>query len=535
VAVVGGSGEEDLMKAVREYRTDPYSCTADAASSALKWLKAKKTAVTSWPIVLAMLLAGARMSIVGDYGSDANVGLTLRQAGNPIWGTIVLSLMTLPYIALTAVLANYASKRLADRGCPRAVSKAVWVVTGVPFLLVADLYLNIRYMFTNPKSTSTYHYLHLRKITELIEALPQVLLQAYIGLRMWNPWDMFPQVRGASVNPVALLMSLLLSAMSIYDAETFVTKFARRQSGGDWRAFIGKMVHLGEGLAPSGIYEAMDKQRVAVCDFDLSGVRVREIQSLGRTVRASEAIQEVHFTDARFLDVLRNHHEFQLQSFIQDLLSCPGLVSLLFGKGAVDATYEAIKDRVKVVMGWAHPSLRSVYVEGHPDIVPDRTLVQELPLACSQGDVEALRACLLRAGPAEAASAPIDEKGNRPLHLAVRWRQPAAVSMLLAARGDPNLKENGGASPVYVAAAVNSAEALTPLFAARGDPNLQQNDGVSAVWMAAQNNSAEALTLRLAARGNPNLRRNAGVSPVRIATQLSSEEALRFLLAAGGE
>ena len=78
-----------------------------------------------------------------------------------------------------------------------------------------------------------YHYMSLRKIVELVEALPQLVLQTYIGVRLWNPWGMFPPVQGASVNPWMLLISVAFSAMSVHDAQSFVQKFAKRQTGGD--------------------------------------------------------------------------------------------------------------------------------------------------------------------------------------------------------------------------------------------------------------------------------------------------------------
>eukprot|EP00972_Heterocapsa_arctica_P009189 1353421-Heterocapsa_arctica.AAC.1 len=47
-----------------------------------------------------------------------------------------------------------------------------------------------------------------------------------------------------------------------------------------------------------------------------------------------------------------------------------------------------------------------------------------------------------------------------PLHQAATWRQAAVVGLLLAARGNPNLKEEMGRSPVYKAAEKNATECL---------------------------------------------------------------------------
>ena len=40
-----------------------------------------------------------------------------------------------------------------------------------------------------PTDPQEYHYMNLRKIAELTESVPQVLLQAYIWVRLQNPWD----------------------------------------------------------------------------------------------------------------------------------------------------------------------------------------------------------------------------------------------------------------------------------------------------------------------------------------------------------
>ena len=48
---------------------------------------------------------------------------------------------------------------------------------------VADVYLNIRYLFTDPDDSMVYHYMTLRNIVEIGEAAGQLVLQGYIGLR----------------------------------------------------------------------------------------------------------------------------------------------------------------------------------------------------------------------------------------------------------------------------------------------------------------------------------------------------------------
>ena len=133
-------------------------------------------------------MVSARAGFLADYGTDVNVGVTLRGHGNPIWGTIVLSLLVVPYVVMAAALTHVAAKKVAELlGTGRVLSALLWYIVSLPALLAADVALHIRYFFTVPMEGRIYHYLNLRRLAELGEALPQLTLQAYIGLRLWNP------------------------------------------------------------------------------------------------------------------------------------------------------------------------------------------------------------------------------------------------------------------------------------------------------------------------------------------------------------
>lgn len=54
------------------------------------------------------------------------------------------------------------------------------------------------------------------------------------------------------------------------------------------RRFLGAMMRLGDGLAPSGLYDALAKLRSVTCAFDLSKVSKKD-----QKVRSEKKVQTV--------------------------------------------------------------------------------------------------------------------------------------------------------------------------------------------------------------------------------------------------
>lgn len=562
-----GDAQADLRRAVQQYRKDPWSRLADKFGAARDAVGRVQAVAYSRPRIAAALTFLTRCVFLADVGSDIQVGLSLRSSGNPTWGTIVLALVLVPYICLAVILAEHASEQMKNRwGIPQLLGKVMWLVASFPVLLLTDVFLISSHMCRLPSSTRAFHYLNLRKMVEVAETVPQLMLQGYIYVRLSNPFRIFPSVSGASVDWRMLLVSIAFSSYNLLEIRSFIVRFSRVQGHGSPMLFLRRMSRLGEGLAPSALFEALEKQKVVKVEFDLKTTSYAELRALGQTAARSTVLQELHFTDGSFV---QEHLTSEIRNMIGDVLLARSLVELSLGPGVPQSFYdEAVLPAVQGMFE-QHPKLRVLRVDGFDEqrgqdpTVASSTLgvveaarkgdaanveallagaspeerQQSLATSVPRGHLEVLRTLLSHptSDPMEVANQPVTALGHRPLHIAAGWRQTTAAGLLLVARADPNGQDGfRQASAVWQAACVNSEEVLEQLLAARGDPNLQGTEGTSPVTIAAQQNSAEAAKLLLEAHGDPNLQTNEGESGVFCAACDNAVEVLRYLLAARG-
>jgi ankyrin repeat protein len=152
-------------------------------------------------------------------------------------------------------------------------------------------------------------------------------------------------------------------------------------------------------------------------------------------------------------------------------------------------------------------------LECQPTGVPtdtDRALMD----ACHRGDPAAVAAALSTGGRVDA----LDERGMAPLDLATAYRQPAAVTVLLAAGADPDLQTAYGNAPHF--AALDHKQKARPCAEQIEDADHWQI--LRALVDAGARVNAANLT-------------GPTVLDLAIATRPYPEEAVRFLVAKGAQ
>eukprot|EP00933_Yihiella_yeosuensis_P002323 TRINITY_DN103943_c0_g1_i1.p1 TRINITY_DN103943_c0_g1~~TRINITY_DN103943_c0_g1_i1.p1 ORF type:complete len:210 (-),score=45.65 TRINITY_DN103943_c0_g1_i1:75-704(-) len=139
-------------------------------------------------------------------------------------------------------------------------------------------------------------------------------------------------------------------------------------------------------------------------------------------------------------------------------------------------------------------------------------MAQELLFRAAQhGDVE--EAVLIldkgRALPSKA----MPPSNTTPLHAASRAGMLDMVELLLTFKADPNMKEVvpcGGKAPLHLAAAINHVGIAGAILAAGGDPVLRDARGHTPLHIAAQAGHVEVTHLLCAHGADPNIRDFAG-------------------------
>lgn len=333
--------DDEIRVAIAQFRNDWSSRFIDGTRKSAAAMLKRKAAISSLPKVIMLMTLSGRASFLYDYGSDGQVAYALITGGNPWWGGFGLLFMAIPYLVLLVILHKVAQRKLGALFSHRGqMITVVWILFGIPALLVLDVYLHMRFLCTLPDDVQVglvhltgvevFHYMELRKIVEFLEGIGQIFIQGYIWIRLLNPGGVFPDVDGISVNPWMLLLSIAFSTKGVIDAASFVTKMGKRQMNGDYIGFLKKMAALGEGLVPSVIYEGIDKQRLVVVAYDLASIKQYELRELGRTIRDSSVLEDLSFTRLEFLVELKGE-PWTIENFFDDIFKSPCLKSLALG------------------------------------------------------------------------------------------------------------------------------------------------------------------------------------------------------------
>eukprot|EP00931_Biecheleriopsis_adriatica_P047620 TRINITY_DN2746_c0_g1_i17.p1 TRINITY_DN2746_c0_g1~~TRINITY_DN2746_c0_g1_i17.p1 ORF type:complete len:615 (-),score=131.32 TRINITY_DN2746_c0_g1_i17:1268-3112(-) len=562
-ALVESREDADLQKAVRDFRTDCLSRAADFGGRWVRWARHIKARVLSEPYVIKMMTAAGRMSFLYDFSSDGLVAKAMSDTSNPIWCRIIVAIMLLPYLILVWALSSSAPRRLSDRtGLPVRLWQLLWLLFGGIICFGGDVVLTVMYLTSEPTSPMIYHFMTLRRMAELVEAILQCGFQGYIFLRQLNPADMFPEVQTVPVNPWLLGSSVLFSMHGAHGAWSKLSENAKYQTGGNKLRFLQKMMDFGEGLAPSHLFAHLRTRQSLTIEGNWKASST-ELVNLGRTAQTSQVLEELQIRDAGWLAQVLETDRVYVQLAITGFMSAPALRHFELSGAAMPQWIEyAVREMAK-----RHPTLEEVQVEGVRESFPNEHLAlvakepllratmasdpetleglppqrQEvealaLSMAARSQDLATARALLLRPGNLQVLQTGVVRNTinvESPIFTSVcHVASPEMLQLLLLAKADPHAPDEFGSAPLYIAAENNSKEAVALLLEAGANPETEANNGANAVLIAAQNNSSEAVALLLEAGANPDTAANNGITPVWIAAETNSSEAVALLLKA---
>lgn len=518
--------DPEIAEQLLHYRTSCMQHTEDRAEECAQRIATWKALVLSQPAVQTLMIFTSRIFFVADLALDFKVGGQLLARGNSCWAAVCFFAIALTYLIMLIALAPKMSQKLQESlnlNC--FVSYFLWILVGLPSLMMADFLIFTRFLFHEPIGTESFHYVKLRGLVETLEASIQTTLQGYIAFRLWDPCGIFPAVHADYIDPELLAVSFCFSFKNMVDQWLFLQQFAGLQAHGDVRRFLGAMMRLGDGLAPSGLYDALAKLRSVTCAFDLSKVSKKELMSLAKQIRRSRVLQFLTFEDASFLRTLLEEGENDLKQWVLQVLFSRTLEVVYF-KGPIDQEiYKVFQERA-ALFWFEAPCLQRISFEGEDDLQND---VQKEPLMQSllQGTWQDFRVELLRDGHGSLNSMDFIGVLNAA---ASHPHVTKSLGLLLTARAAPDTQGRGGRSLLYGAASHDATENVALLLSFRAEPNLQANDGASPMSAAAGNDSLESLRLLLKAAGNVNLQKSDGATPLYLAAYNNCSASLQLLL-----
>ena len=118
---------------------------------------------------------------------------------------------------------------------------------------------------------------------------------------------------------------------------------------------------------------------------------------------------------------------------------------------------------------------------------------------------------------------------------AVRARDGAAVTRLLAESADVNARQPDGATALHWAAHHDDLETVEQLLAAGADPRAANDYGATPVWLAATNGNAAIVATLLKAGADPNAALESGETVLMAAARTGTPAAIAALLDAGAD
>jgi ankyrin repeat protein len=476
-----------------------------------------------------------------------------------MWAHLIGLFMLLPYLILAYVLWPTARDKLRagrapleEMPLPEYVSglpsdwrssSLVWMVLAVPYLLVADLCMNLRYFFAKPAGTEAMHYMALRRMVGAVgEADLELPLQFYILLRLMNPLGLFPALEPSPRYTTIrwlLAASIANAAYTVWEAYAFTTKFAALQTQDNRRVLWARMCALGRGLLPAALLFELEQQRAVVVSLDLSQLDAQGLSALCSVARRSRTLQSIIFLDCSFLlrlcaSVVDRVH---CGNALRDLILCPCLRHLEL-RGAqlpqdiIDSTvYPSLQK---------HPALRVIQV-----VTPENRMLEFRNAFADKLDMqpallraiwaEDLRATThaLKAGELPAMSEPTDHE--TAVHLAARRGTLPILRELLLADGGPSaaaVRDDFGQTALHLAAEHGHVTAAELLLVSGSAVNAVTKSGRTPLWRAAANGFEEVARLFVRWGANRNYAdEEGGLTPVFIASQMGHRKVVEMLLA----
>lgn len=135
----------------------------------------------------------------------------------------------------------------------------------------------------------------------MVEGSTQTVIQGYILIRLWIPWQFMPHVGGANVKPWLLGTRVATtSAHGMHDAAAKLQNYASYQTGGGRAQFLHHMVQLGGGLAPSHFFELIHSRQIVtiIGNWGTGPATLTELGNLGRAARQSDTLEALVIRDA---------------------------------------------------------------------------------------------------------------------------------------------------------------------------------------------------------------------------------------------
>ncbi|CAE7584443.1 ANK3 [Symbiodinium sp. CCMP2456] len=518
---------------LEQYRSSLLERCDDFVEDLANWAVRCKASILSSPLVRVLLVLVARVSFVADLALDINVGLELRASNNFWWSGICFSIIAFTYLVLVIALREIAVERLQSCCLTARPTAAMmlWFLLGVPLLIATDIFVTLRYLWQDPLDVEVFHFLKLRGLLEAVEAMLQTLLQSYVAFRLYNPGGFFAEVEANQVKPAALCLSIMFSIKNLGEQFLFLDKFSKLQTHGDRWLFLKTMCALGDGLAPSSLFDQVARSRHVNCEFDLGLVARSELWVLARAVRDSPVLEELRFAKASFLRVLvRSPAETSvLAGWVEELTHSRRLQRLcvdgtVIGIGPVDeeiweAVFQVFQDSAKRMP--LH-SLQRIQVAGREPVL---LLEASEPWrkALFQGSWQELRLKLQE-------QKVVAREVGEDLHVAAGLQRLTKHLGLLLSLG-ASANGDGKKLPLVGAALRNASGNAQLLLEHRADVDGTSGKGLTALYGAAQANAAQTLLLLLKHRAEVNLAIGPKkLTPLHAAARGTCNEALRLLL-----
>lgn len=129
-----------------------------------------------------------------------------------------------------------------------------------------------------------------------------------------------------------------------------------------------------------------------------------------------------------------------------------------------------------------------------------------------------------------------EKKRKNIFYYATAFNDKEAVSMLIAAGNDVNIKDEFDYTPLYRAAANNNIEIAEILIAAGADVNIQSGENKKTpLHRAVEKNNKEIVHMLIAEGADVNIQNKDGNTPLHFAVIDNDAEIIRMLIAAGAD